>query len=79
MHDFLLHLLQNRIGFLGCYAIEEALKERVGEENSEKVDNMVTTPPMMVDVDGNMIFQEVGFFLLWHIEMHLTISVGALR
>lgn len=49
----------NRIGFLGCYAIEEALKERVGEENSEKVDNMVTTPPMMVDVDGNMIFQEV--------------------
>ena len=69
-----------RIGFRGCYAIEEALKGRM--ESSDKSpyqwDNKKTqeqqqlevlgkkkediAPMMMIDLEGNMIFQEVSFY-----------------
>jgi len=49
-------LSANRIGFQGCFAIEEALKDRMeGRQEGQKVE-------VLVDLEGNMVFQEVSTF-----------------
>ena len=70
-----------RIGFRGCYAIEEALKGRMEssdkspyqwDSKTQEQDQQLevlgkkkenSAPMMMIDLEGNMIFQEVGSFI----------------
>lgn len=47
-------LSANRIGFRGCFAIEEALKGRMENERCEDGEL-----PVQIDLEGNMVFQEV--------------------
>ena len=50
-----------RIGFRGCYAIEEALKGRMERDGSfENVVAKTMKPSIVVDMEGNMVFQEVS-------------------
>jgi hypothetical protein len=46
-----------RIGFRGCYVIEEMLKEKREKGTKEGMGMM-----MVVDLEGNMVFQEVSGF-----------------
>ena len=53
-----------RIGFGGCYVIEEALKNKQNMEvcydaNHALIQRDTATSMMMIDLEGNLIFQEV--------------------
>jgi len=62
-----------RIGFVGCYAIEDALKDRLKsrtaspyqfEDTSNDDKNGLTKKDMMIDLEGNLIFQEVSYSVI---------------
>ena len=65
-----------RIGFVGCYAIEDALKERLKsrtaspyqwEDTSNGDKNVLTKKDMIIDLEGNLIFQEVSCYFCYGI------------
>ena len=56
-----------RIGFRGCYAIEEALKDNRNAiaKRDDKDKHNIGEGMMVIDLEGNMIFQEVRVLILF--------------
>jgi len=63
-----------RIGFVGCYAIEDALKDRLKSRNASPYQwgdtsnddkNVLAKKDMMIDLEGNLIFQEVTYYICY--------------